>query len=356
MPHPAIIATMPTLIPENESSRLEALRHYDILDTLPEESYDDIVSLAAHICGTPVAAINFVDDERQWAKAQIGMDEAELSRDVSFCAHAILSPDKLMVVPEAQHDVRFADNPLVTGPAHLRFYAGAPLVTAAGDALGTLCVAAPVARTLSSEQEHALAALARQVMGQLELRRAVMRLEAQQQELERTNALLAVQSATDPLTGLRNRRVFEERLETDIKHAWRYGTPLSLLILDVDHFKNYNDAFGHPAGDEALRQVAALLLSNVRSTDLVARYGGEEFVVLLPNTEAEGALLLAERCRRAVEMANWPKGGMTISVGVAAVTPGVWNGKDLLGAADRALYEAKRGGRNRVSGPLDIRA
>ncbi len=346
---------MPAPIPENESSRLEALRHYHILDTLPEASYNDIVRLAAYICGTPIAAVNFIDSERQWAKARVGMDEAEFPRDASFCAHAILSPDKLMVVPDAQHDVRFADNPLVTGASHLRFYAGAPLFTLDGDALGALCVAAPVARALSSEQEHALAALARQVMGQLELRRAVMRLEAQQQQLESANALLAVQSATDPLTGLKNRRAFQERLEAEVGRARRYGVPLSLLILDVDHFKGYNDAFGHPAGDEVLRRVSALLLGTTRSDDLVARYGGEEFVILLPETELRGALRLAARCRQAVEAADMPGRSVTLSVGVATLTADMPGGDELLAAADCALYGAKRGGRNCVSGPLGIR-
>lgn len=116
------MATMPAPVPENEPSRLAALRDYDVLDTLPEGSYGDLAALAAHICGTPIAAVNFIDGERQWAKARVGLDEAEFPRDASFCAHAILRPDKLMIVPEARHDVRFADSPLVTGPARLRFY------------------------------------------------------------------------------------------------------------------------------------------------------------------------------------------------------------------------------------------
>ncbi len=336
-------------VPENEPARLEALRGYDILDTPPEASYDDLVRLAAHICGTPVAAVNFIDGERQWSKARVGLDEAELPRQVSFCARAVLEPHALTVVPDTRRDPRFADNPLAAGPTGLRFYAGAPVVTPAGEALGTLCVAAPETRGLSPAQADALAALARQAMSLLELRRALARLKVQQHELERTNALLAEQSATDALTGLKNRRAFAERLAAEAERSGRYGAPLSLLLLDVDDFKGYNDRFGHPAGDEVLRRVAALLLGATRRADLVARYGGEEFAVLLPDTVLEGALLLAERCRRAVAAADWPRRGVTVSVGVAVLSHGGTGGDGLVAAADQALYRAKRGGRDRVA-------
>lgn len=462
--------------PTPEPARLKALRDYGILDTLPEGSYDDLVHLAAHICRTPVAAINFIDAERQWSKAQVGLDEVELPREVSLCAHAIMTPDELTVIPELRHDVRFSANPLVTGPSGLQFYPGAPLVTSAGEALGTLCVADRVSHALSPEQVHALAALARQVMTLLELRRTVqkletsegrfatfldkgpaiafvkdeagrmvyvnkpferrfgmttddwqgkndfelwpeetaralrahdelvlagdatlelvetvpgadgelnywqsykfpladagrklvagmavdittmrryeLQLETQQLELERVNTLLATQSRTDTLTGLKNRRAFIERFETEIRRVQRHDEPLSLLMLDVDHFKGYNDTFGHPAGDQVLRQLATLLLEGVRSTDLVARYGGEEFVILLPDTNLEGARLLAERCRYRVELADWPERRVTVSIGVATLGVGTAAGNELLEAADRALYDAKRAGRNRVSGTL----
>jgi len=154
----------------NERERLEALRRYRILDTLPEPDFDDLALLAARICGTPTALITLVDADRQWFKAKVGLDATQTSRDVAFCAHAILHSD-LVVVPDATADQRFATNPLVTGPPHIRFYAGAPLMTHDGHALGTLCVIDQVPRQLAPEQADALRTLSRQVVAELELRR-----------------------------------------------------------------------------------------------------------------------------------------------------------------------------------------
>ena len=160
----------------NEAGRLEALRRYRILDTDPERSFDDLTLLASYICGTPMALITLVDADRQWFKSRIGISIAETARAVSFCSHAIEHRD-LFIVPDARHDDRFRDNPFVTGEPEIRFYAGAPLVTADGHALGTLCVLDRLPRTLLREQLEALTALCRQAEGQLELRRLVLELK-----------------------------------------------------------------------------------------------------------------------------------------------------------------------------------
>jgi two-component system NtrC family sensor kinase len=157
-------------LPRNESARLEALRQYQILDTDPEEVFDDITRLAAYICQTPIAVISLVDRDRQWFKARVGLGPAETSRDCAFCAHAILE-DTPTVVPDALADVRFADNPLVTAEPYIRLYAGAPLITPEGFRLGTLCVIDRVSRTLDQGQIAVLRMLANQVMTQLDLRR-----------------------------------------------------------------------------------------------------------------------------------------------------------------------------------------
>ena len=175
------------VMPENEAARLEALHRYRILDTEPERSFDDLTLLASHICGTPMALISLVDADRQWFKSRIGITISETARAVSFCAHAINHRD-LFIVPDARHDERFRDNQLVTGVPEIRFYAGAPLVTPDGHALGTLCVLDRVARTLSREQLEALTALCHQAEAQLELRRHVLELEQALEERDRAQA------------------------------------------------------------------------------------------------------------------------------------------------------------------------
>lgn len=158
-------------LPVNEDARLAALESYDILDTEREQAYDDFTLLAAQICGTPIALISLIDQRRQWFKSQIGLDIQETPRDQAFCAHAIID-NRTLIVGDAMNDKRFQDNPLVLGAPEIRFYAGAPLVTAEGHGLGTLCVIDRVPRTLSAEQVAALEALSRQLMTHLDLRRA----------------------------------------------------------------------------------------------------------------------------------------------------------------------------------------
>ena len=157
-------------LPANEKERLDALRRYEILDTICEQSFDDITLLATLICKTPIALISLVDEDRQWFKSRRGVTEEEMPRDTSFCAHAILQPD-VFVVEDAQADPRFANSPLVMGAHKIRFYAGAPIISPDGYALGALCVEDQVSRNLSEYQREALRALSRQVMAHLELRR-----------------------------------------------------------------------------------------------------------------------------------------------------------------------------------------
>jgi len=171
-------------LPKNEKQRLKVLWQYSVLDTMPEEIFDDLTELAARICEAPVAMITLVDEDRQWFKAKVGVSINETSRDISFCAHAITQPG-LFIVPDATRDERFAKNPLVKSDPKVRFYAGAPLVSPDGYALGTLCVIDKVPRELRPEQKQALRILARHVVTQLELRRRSGELANARQERDR---------------------------------------------------------------------------------------------------------------------------------------------------------------------------
>ena len=175
-------------LPQNETSRLDVLRQYNILDTPEEEIFDELTRLAGHICGTPVALVTLIDAHRQWNKSKVGLDVEETPRDASFCAYTILQPE-VMVVPNSLADERFVDNPLVMGDPNIRFYAGTPLITHEGYALGSLCVIDYQPRTLTPEQLDALRILGRQVVSQLELRRNVQTLAnvlTEREEMEET--------------------------------------------------------------------------------------------------------------------------------------------------------------------------
>lgn len=168
---------MKAAIPEDERARLEALRHFKVLDTDPEEAFDDITRLASYICQTPSALISLVDADRQWFKSRVGFEQQETSRDLSFCAHAILQPGPT-VVRDTLDDERFRDNPFVLSAPYIRFYAGAPLISTEGFKLGTLCVLDNVPRMLFPDQAAALQMLSNQVMVLLDMRRTIGYLES----------------------------------------------------------------------------------------------------------------------------------------------------------------------------------
>jgi len=169
-------------IPKNEAERLKALRLYKILDTASERSFDELAGLAAMICEAPICAITLIDENRQWFKSIIGLEAEETSRDVAFCAHAILQ-DELTVVPDAREDSRFADNPYVLTDPNVRFYAGAPLTVEGKYNLGTLCVVDKRPRTLDERQKNALSTIRNAVITQLEIRRAFSYLQSVEQLL-----------------------------------------------------------------------------------------------------------------------------------------------------------------------------
>ncbi len=205
---------MTAKVSTGEAARLEALRQYKILDTPSEQVYDDITALAAFICGVPIALISLVDADRQWFKSKVGLDVDATTRDVSFCAHAILSKS-VMIVNDALEDVRFEHNPLVTGVPNIRFYAGVPLCTPDDHRIGTLCVIDHQPRELSEYQTRTLEALARQVVMQLELRRTSAQLAEALDKIKLMEGLIPICSYCK---GIRNDKGYWSTVEKFIKH------------------------------------------------------------------------------------------------------------------------------------------
>jgi GAF domain-containing protein len=185
------------ILSKNDAARVSALQKYAILDSEPEQAFDDLTQLASYVCKTPIALISLIDEDRQWFKSKVGISATETSRDIAFCSTAIQQPD-VLVVPDTLQDERFRTNPLVISEPNIRFYAGAPLINEDGYALGTLCVVDRTPRNLAPEQEAALKALSRLVLMQLEFRRNLILLkealnDRTREEHERERELKKVQ-------------------------------------------------------------------------------------------------------------------------------------------------------------------
>lgn len=179
--------------PQDETKRIQSLKSYEILDTAAEEQFNELVELASYICGTPISLVTFIDTERQWVKAKVGIDAKETSREVAFCSHTILT-DEIFIVKDARADERFFDNPFVTGEANIQFYAGAPLIDKEGHRLGALCVIDQKPRDLSQEQLSALKKLSKMVVAHLELRLELKK-QKEQEEFLKKQTMMMIQSA-----------------------------------------------------------------------------------------------------------------------------------------------------------------
>lgn len=202
--------TVPTPAPTTDRARVAALQKYAILDSEPEQAFDDLTLLAAYICKTPIALISLVDEDRQWFKSKVGMSLSETPREIAFC-HTAIQQSEVMVVPDTLQDERFRNNPLVVSEPRIRFYAGAPLITEEGYALGTLCVVDRTPRDFGVDQKEVLQALGRLVLAQLEFRRNLILLkealtDRTREEQERERELIKVQETLVRVLGLRIRR------------------------------------------------------------------------------------------------------------------------------------------------------
>ncbi|MET0266601.1 MAG: sensor domain-containing diguanylate cyclase [Duganella sp.] len=269
-------------LPPEETSRLNALRSLSVLDTPEEERFDRLTRMARRMFRVPMALVSLVDENRQWFKSRDGVDACEMPRDISFCGHAILADD-ILLINDARTDARFADNPLVTGAPHIRFYAGCPLRTADGHKIGTLCILDSTPRTFDEDDRLALHDLASVV----------------------EDELAAFQTATtDELTRISNRRGFMLLAQYSLNCCARQQLPATLAFIDLDQFKPINDRFGHAEGDRALIAFSDAMRDSFRCTDLFARLGGDEFVVLLSGADKADAELVIGKFTQAVQVLN----------------------------------------------------
>lgn len=310
-------------LPKDEELRLRTLRSLCLLDSQGEERFDRITRVAQRLFEVPIALVSLVDAERQWFKSKQGLEAEETPREISFCGHAILSRE-MMVVPDATSDERFADNPLVTDDPAIRFYAGCPLQAPNGQQLGTLCVIDREPRDFPERDRTALRDMASMVEAEI--------------------AALAM-ATTDSLTGLSNRRGFEILGNNALRAATLNGQAVALIYFDLDHFKHINDSFGHAAGDQALIEIAEMLLTSFRGSDVVARLGGDEFGVLLSGIRSDDLDLPLERLAAGVAERNgFPDALFELQYSAGVVTKVTTSGSsipELLATADKHMYENK---------------
>mgnify|MGYP002784851877 CR=1 FL=1 len=316
-------------MPEDELTRLQVLHALCILDSGPEERFDRLTRMARRVFSVPIALVSLVDLNRQWFKSCQGLGVNETGRDVSFCGHAILG-DEIFVIPDAAGDSRFADNPLVTGEPHIRFYAGCPLKVSRGAKVGTLCIIDQSPRGFGAEDAQALRDLAAMVEDELSAFQAAM---------------------TDPLTRIWNRRGFLTMARDTLALCEAQGQQATLACLDLDGFKAINDSHGHAAGDAVLERFALGLSQCFRASDVFARTGGDEFVALMPGASAAEARQAAMRLQdwlAAQELALGLPYRTRFSMGSVPHEAG--SGTDiqaLLSQADAAMYAMKMEARGR---------
>jgi diguanylate cyclase (GGDEF)-like protein len=334
--------------PPDEAKRLQNLEELNILDTPAEERFDRITRLARKSLDVPIALISLVDSDRQWFKSAQGLEAVETERAISFCGHAILD-DEMFIIPDATRDDRFADNPLVVGGPEIRLYAGRPIKSPDGFRIGTICVIDLVPRKLDVEEIDALEDLAMLVESELRAKS----LSAIETDLRKKLSDAERRASIDPLTRIWNREVVMRILSEEISRSVRGNLTVGVMLIDIDNFKLVNDEHGHLAGDQLLKEATVRMRSALRSYDSLGRFGGDEFLAVLPGCDPAQARAIGERLRarlgRGPVKTEASDIEITTSVGIATVAPQKpIEPKVFLDFADKALYEAKRMGRDRV--------
>jgi len=316
----------------NDAARLSALRAVAILATPAEPAFDDIAMLASASCGSAVAAVNFVDDERHWTKAIVGVDSgqgSDVPANLSLCSATVCTDGGLLVVPDMTADEAWRSHPFVVDGPKLRFYAGAT-ISVDQQPIGVVCIFGDQPRAITDSDQRALIALATQAAAHLEVRRQNVELQA-----------LAL---TDPLTGLPNRSLLFDRLEYALMDRRRNGADVGVLFCDIDGFKLVNDELGHDAGDHLLRDFAHGLRTACREVDTVARLAGDEFVIVCPDLTGtkELDIIVQRLVETTYQRDSSPAGREPLRLSIGAVLA-----EDdetvaaVLQRADTAMYDAK---------------
>ncbi|EPF7598940.1 GGDEF domain-containing protein [Vibrio vulnificus] len=309
--------------PDNEPQRIADLHSLHILDTAAEERFDRVTRIARRLFDVPIALVSLVDEDRQWFKSCFGLNASETPRDISFCGHAILGTDAL-IVEDASLDARFADNPLVTGEPHIRFYAGVPLTFEHSSCLGTLCIIDSKPRTLNEDERLDLIDLAKMA----------------ERELAATHS-----AAIDDLTQISNRRGFMTLAKKSMAYCEVGDYPYSIAYLDLNGFKPINDRFGHQEGDLALKAFADTMKKSFRESDVFARLGGDEFVVFMSGASRSVAQIAIQRFTEALQRYNQSANrgyDLSFCAGIVSVEPDANISLDeLLSQADKAMYQQK---------------
>lgn len=318
-------------IPVNESHRLRELERYGLDDGMDDPHFCRILELATAVLAMPIGMISLVDEHSQRFLCRHGLEVRSTPRAMAFCAHAIAA-DEPLVVADALMDERFANNPLVLGPPHIRFYAGMPLRTQRGYNLGTLCVIDREPRAFGAREQHYLVEFAALLMREMEWRH---------------------QRGLCPLTGLQLRSSFFVLAEKEFKRAQAKHWPLALLSFDIDNFRQINMRWGHESGDRVLVDLAARCQSMVDEDDLMARIYDDEFSLLIVGKDDAAALALAELVRHSITQMHGvfstSEYQVNISGGVSSLSSMDRSFQDLFGRAEQALMLAKNNGRNQIA-------
>ena len=318
-------------IPANESHRLRELERYGLDNGSNDPHFCRILELTTDLLEMPIGLISIVDQNCQRFLCRHGVEASSTPRQMAFCAHAIVG-DKPFVIEDALADERFADNPLVVGPPHIRFYAGSPLRTLRGYNLGTLCVIDRQPRHFADQQQQRLSQFGELLMREIEWRH---------------------QSRLCPLTGLHRRDSFFQLAEKEFRRARDHGWPLALLSFDIDNFRQINMRWGHAAGDQVLVDLVAICMSMLDEDDLMGRMYDEEFSLLIVGKDDAAALALAELVRLSATQMHGifstSEYRVCISGGISSLAAADHSFRDLFARAEQALLLAKNNGRNQIA-------